>query len=97
MTRPEYLRIFSKYFSPAFQQECNIANKIHCNGYVYCKVVKGMYGLKQAAILAYKLLLQRLEKDGHYPIPLTDGLFQHKSMKTVFAQCIDDFWVKYHS
>ena len=56
-----------------------------------------MYGLKQTVILAYKLLLQQLEKDGYYSIPLTNGLFKHKQMKTVFALCVDNFGMKYHS
>ena len=56
-----------------------------------------MYGLKQAAILAYKLLLKRLLSDGYQPIPMTSGLFKHKDRKTIFALCVDDFGVKYHS
>ena len=97
MARPEYLRIHSKYFSTAFRTEYKLEPKIHSDGFVYCKVVKGMYGLKQAAILAYKLLLKRLENDGYVPIPLTNGLFKHKQRKTIFALCVDDFGVKYHS
>ena len=56
-----------------------------------------MYGLKQAAILAYKLLLKRLAQKGYHPIPLTDGLFKHTTRRTIFALCIDDFGIKYHS
>ena len=55
-----------------------------------------MYGLKQAAILAYKLLVQRLEKHGYYAIPLTNGLFAHRSLPTKFALCVDDFGIKYN-
>ena len=91
MVRAEYLRIHSKYFSPAFCNEYNLHHKIHMDGYVYCRVKKGMYGLKQAAILAYKLLVKRLSQDGYQPIPLTNGLFRHCTRKTVFALCVDDF------
>ena len=72
----------------------NLRDKIHSDGYVYCRIKKGMYGLKQAAILAYKLLLQRLEIDGYIPIPLTDGIFKHRTRQTIFALCVDDFGVK---
>ena len=36
-----------------------------------------MYGLKQAAVLAYKLLLKHLTVKGYTPIPLTNGIFKH--------------------
>ena len=35
--------------------------------------------------------------DGYHPIPLTNGLFKHNKRKTIFALCVDDFGVKYHS
>ena len=56
-----------------------------------------MYGLKQAAILAYKLLAKRLSIHGYYPIPLTNGLFAHNKLRTKFALCVDDFGIKYDS
>ena len=64
---------------------------------MYCQVNKGMYGLKQAAILAYKLLVQRLKDRGYHPIPLTTGLFKHESRATTFALCVDDFGVKFNN
>ena len=56
-----------------------------------------MYGLKQAAILVYKQLVQNLGQPGYYPIPYTTGLWKHKTRDTVFALCVDDFGVKYTS
>ena len=47
--------------------------------------------------MAYKLLIKRLEKRGYIPIPLTNGLFKHTSRKTIFALCVNDFGIKYHS
>jgi hypothetical protein len=32
-------------------------------GYIYCKIQKGMYGLPQAGIIAQQLLKERLQKD----------------------------------
>ena len=54
-----------------------------------------MYGLKQAAILAYKKLKSILEKEGYIHIESTTGLWKHKNRKTIFALCVDDFGVKY--
>ena len=50
----EYLRIHKKHFTKYFRELYNLDAKINEDGYVYCEIVKGMYGLKQAAILAYK-------------------------------------------
>ena len=54
-----------------------------------------MYGLKQAAILAYKLIQERLEPAGYYPINESNGLWKHKTRPTIFALCVDDFGIKY--
>ena len=97
MEEAEYLRIHKKYFSTEFKNAYKLHDKIHTDDYIYCKVKKGMYGLKQAAILAYKLLLKCLADDGYHPIPLTSGLFRHKTRKTIFALCVDDFGIKYHN
>ena len=97
MDNPEYIRIHKKYFSTAFIHTYNLQPKISTDNYIYCRVKKGMYGLKQAAILAYKLLVKRLEIDGYYPIPLTNGLFSHRRLSTKFALCVDDFGITYNS
>ena len=55
------------------------------------------YGLKRAAILAYELLLNRLTTHEYSTIPLTDGLFRHNTRKPIFALCVDEFGIKYHS
>lgn len=97
MIRPEFIRIHKKYFSKKFIAAYNLSDKIAPDGYIYVKICKGMYGLKQAAILAYKQLVKNLAQHGYFPIPLTTGLWKHKSRDTVFALCVDDFGVKYTS
>ena len=47
--RPEYMKIHSKYFLQDIKEKYNNNNKIHSDGYIYCKIKRGMYGLKQAA------------------------------------------------
>ena len=70
-------------------------NIIDNNGYVHFKINKGMYGLKQAAILAYQQLKQHLAPHGYYPIPNTVGMWKHKTRPIQFCLCVDDFGVKY--
>ena len=56
-----------------------------------------MYGLKQAAILAYQQLKKVMKPFGYEPVPGTAGMWKHVSRKTVFCTCVDDFAVKYFS
>lgn len=91
----EYMRIHSRYLKIYIRDLYNLHNKIHADGYVYCEIQLGMYGLKQAAILAYNLIKERLEPAGYYPIKESNGLWKHKTKKTMFALCVDDFGVKY--
>ena len=53
MSNAEYMKIHGKYFLQDIQQKYEIDNLIHTDGYVYCRISRGMYGLKQAARLAY--------------------------------------------
>ena len=57
ISRAEYMRIHSKYFPPDIRDQYEIEGLIAADGYVYIKIIKGMYGLKQAAIIAYNQLI----------------------------------------
>ena len=91
----EYMRIHSRYFDKEIRDLYNLHDKINSDGYVYYEIQLGMYGLKQAAILAYKLIKDKLEPAGYYPIKESNGLWKHKTRQTIFALCVDDFGVKY--
>ena len=56
-----------------------------------------MYGLKQAALLAYKHLVNQLAPHRYHPCPYTTGLWEHDTRPTKFCLCVDDFGVKYFS
>ena len=74
----------------------NLTSMFH-NNYIYCAINKGMYGLPQAAILAYDQLCEHLKNFGYTPIPGTSGMFQHCTRPTIFCLCVDDFGIKYFS
>lgn len=65
------------------------------DGHVYVRIGKGMYGLKQAAILAYQQLVTFLTTHGYYQCAYTTGLWRHNTRKTTFCLCVDNFGVKY--
>ena len=75
--------------------QINYKNTYRLLHILLCK--KGMYGLKQAAILAYKLLDKCLKANGYTQTPSTNGLLKHQTRKAVFALCIDNFGVKCHN
>ena len=54
-----------------------------------------MYGLKQAARLAYDNLFTNLKKDGYFPDKYCPNIWSHESRSTNFCLCVDDFGVKY--
>ena len=56
-----------------------------------------MYGLKQAALLAYKQLVSFLKPAGYKPISTSVGMWKHETRKTIFCLCVDDFGIKYYN
>ena len=54
-----------------------------------------MYGLKQAAVLAYKNLIKNLAPFGYASIPNTDSYWGHTTNPAKFCLCVDDFGIKY--
>jgi hypothetical protein len=65
------------------------------DGYVYCEIRQGMYGLPQAGIIAQKLLAKRLKEHGYSQSKTTPGLWKHKWRPVWFSFVVDDFGVKY--
>jgi hypothetical protein len=94
MDRPEYMRIPIKYIPQEIIDEYN-ASKFIKDGYIYVEIVKGMYGLKQAGLIANQLLEKRLAKYGFAPTKHTHGLWRHETRPIQFALVVDDFGIEY--
>jgi hypothetical protein len=69
--------------------------RLSVNGWVYMEIRKGVYGLKQAGLLANQLLQKRLKPFGYYPGRYTPGLWLHNTKPTAFSLVVDDSAVKY--
>jgi hypothetical protein len=54
-------------------------NTLAVDGWVYIEIRKGMYGLKQAGLLANQLLQTRLATFAYYPARHTPGLWLHQT------------------
>ena len=65
------------------------------DNYIYCKIKKGTYSLKQAVHLVYDDLVSHLKKYGYHPDKICQNIWSHKSRRTKFCLCVDDFGVKY--
>ena len=91
----EYMKVPYKHFPPDIQTCFKLDSKVTASGHMFIKIKKGMYGLKQAAILAYDQLKQHLGSHGYCPIVGTTGMWEHETRRTKFCVCIDDFGIKY--
>jgi hypothetical protein len=70
-------------------------NDLAVDGWVYIEIRKGMYGLKQAGLLANQLLQTRLEFFGYYLARHTPRPWLHLTQTILFTLVVDDFAVKY--
>jgi hypothetical protein len=64
------------------------------DGYVYCAISKGMYGLPQVGIIAQELLAERLSKHGYHQSKIIPGFWTHKTRPTTFTLVMDKFAIK---
>ena len=62
--RPEYINMAWIYFAPDIITKYKLQDICIPDGNVYCKISKGVYGIKQAAVLAYNELSTHLQIAG---------------------------------
>jgi hypothetical protein len=94
LPRFEYTKMLLSLFPEEIIQKYNL-NTLAVDGWVCIEIRKGMYGLKQAGLLASQLLQTRLAPFGYYPARHTPGLWLHKTRPISFTLVVDDFAVKY--
>jgi hypothetical protein len=88
------MKMLLSRFPKEIIQKYNL-NDLAVDGWVYIEIRKGMYGLKQAGLLAYQLLQTRLAPFGYYPARHTPGLWLHQTRPISFTLVVDDSVVKY--
>jgi hypothetical protein len=94
LPRFEYMKMLLSRFPEEIVQNYHL-NALAVDGWVYIEIRKGMYGLKQAGLLATQLLQTRLAPFGYYPALHTPGLWLHHTRPISFTLVVDDFAVKY--
>ena len=75
----------------------NLLNIVDNHGFVYAKIVKGMYGLNQAGIISHKALIHHLAPFGYHQARHTPGLWQHETRDIIFTLVVDNVAIKYTS
>ena len=95
MPNEEYMKMHIDEIPDNIVHKYNMNELIDKNRYAHFKINKGMYGLKQAAILAYDQLRSHLEPHGYFPVPNTVGMWKHKTRPIQFCLCVDDFGIKF--
>ncbi len=94
MARYEYMRVPIAMISDDIMDQYKLHNLVH-NGYVYCEIRRGMYGLPQAGRIANDQLQRFLAPHGYKPCAHTSGLWKHESRPIQFTLVVDNFGVKY--
>ena len=91
-----YMRLHCCYITKYILNEyCITDDFLDSKGFIYLEIRKGMYSLKEAAILAYKQLYDHLSKFGYVPMKHTPGLWRHESRPTTFTLAVDNIGIKY--
>ena len=95
MLFPGYSHVISRIYENAHTQipdiigKYNLQSKMNSTEYVYIKIKKGTYGLKQAAVLAYDNLVRSML--------LSHLLLECRNMTpSLLRLCVDDFGIKYY-
>jgi hypothetical protein len=94
LPRFEYMKMLLSRFLEEIVDKYNLG-ALTVDGWVHIEIRKGMYGLKQAGLLANQLLQNRLPPFGYYPVHHTPGLWLHKTRPIDFSLVVDNFAVKY--
>ena len=92
----QYMKVHRRYLTPEIIEEYNLTEDyFDAHGYCFIEIRKGMYGLKEAAILAYEQLCAHLAPYGYSPATHTPGLWRHATRPTTFTLAVDDFGIKF--
>jgi hypothetical protein len=94
LPRFDYMKMLLSRYPEEIVHKYNL-NALAVDSWVYIEIRKGMYGLKQAGLLASQLIQTRLAPFGYYPVRHTPGLWLHKTRPISFTLVVDVFAVNY--
>jgi hypothetical protein len=95
LKQPEYAKIKLSDIPEEVIKEYKLHEKATPDGWIYIKVIRGMYGLPQAGSLGHDLLETRLNQEGYFQSQIVPGFWKHKTKPIQFVLVVDDFGIKY--
>jgi hypothetical protein len=90
----EYVRFKIDLIPAAIATAYGLHEMVGKDGYVYARVNKAWYGLKQAGKIAHDDLVEHLTTAGYHKT-LVEGYFRHETRDIDFTLVVDDFLIKY--
>ena len=94
MTTSEYMKVPIKYFPLDIIAQYKVDGLVK-NRYVYVEIMKGIYGLKQATVLADHQLATYIRTAAYQAIMESTSMWKYATKYTIFCLYVDDFGVKY--
>ena len=91
----QYMRIHKKFIPQELLDKYGII--FDDQYFTYVEIWRGMYSLKEAGVIAFDQLVQKLKHFGYEPMPQTLRLWRHISRKTTFTLFVDNFGIQYFS
>ena len=91
----EFMRIPFKIIPQETIDTYDIKALVDYQGWIYMRIEKGMYDLKQTGIIANQELVKNIAPFGYHPVKHTPGLWVHNNRKKLFSLVVDDFCVQY--
>ena len=90
---PEFILVPLKIISQEIIDTYDLKALVEDQGWIYMRIKKGMYGLKQAGIIVNQELVKHMATLGYHPVKHTPGLWVHDSKKKLFSLVVDDLCV----
>ena len=91
------MRIPLKRIPQEIVDEYNLATLVDNQVWIYMRIKKGVYGLKQSGIIANQELAEHMAPFGYHHVQNTTGLWVHDHQKTIISLVVDDFCFQYYS
>jgi len=95
LKRPEYGRVKLTDIPDEIIKDYKLHEKATADGWVYFKVMRGIYGLPQSSSNSHDELKEHLNKEDYFKSLLVSALWKHKTRPSQFVLVVDDFGIKY--
>ena len=95
LREPQYVRFKLRQIPKDFQEKYRLNSFVDHAGYVYAKINKALYGLKESGRIANEDIVDHLALHGYHESEYTCGLFKHHNRNITFTLVVDDFGIKW--